>query len=179
MEQYKELQRAATHGTKKLISRNQAMEKAITLLPELADNQDKLIDVYESQPEVAAVILEKFYDGISIEDFSKEYLGKDYTGKPEGKSLSEDDIRADERSKMQKEQVDSHIESLFIKAKLTEADAKKVMDEFLDLAEGKTLTKEKATKIFNYAYNSVRPKPVEDKDTKVIKKTSPGSGSKG
>jgi len=38
-------------------------------------DQEKLLDIYKDSPAAAKVILDKYYDGISIEDFQMDYLG--------------------------------------------------------------------------------------------------------
>jgi len=175
-EDYKQLQSAASKGTQKLIGRNKALYKAFDVLWDIAEDQSKLIEVYESEPEVAQVILEKYYEGKTIQEFAKDVLDQDYEPTTQKEALSEEEIRQQVRDEIQSEEVQSYVGQLFEKAKLSKADAKKVLEEFNDLAEGKKLTKEKARKYFQIAYSIARKVPNKDNKTKIAKKTSSWKG---
>lgn len=183
LEEYKQLQSSASKWVKKVLDRNAVLTQTLKLLPQVADEPEKLISIYEENPEVAQVILENYYDGITIEEYAETWLWSDYTPKQEEKkTLSEDDIRQEERQKIAQEQVEEHVAKLFNKAKLNKQEAEKVLEEYEDLTEWKNLTVEKATKYFQIAYSLVRKTPVEDAVTKTVKATAPwahwGTGKK-
>lgn len=176
MDEYKQLQRSASKWVEKVLNRNAVLTQTLKLLPQVAEEPKKLISIYEENPEVAQVILENYYDGITIEEYAETWLGSEYTPKEaEKKPLSEDDIRQEERQKIAQEQVEEHVAKLFNKAKLNKQEAEKVLEEYEDLTEWKVLTQEKATKYFQIAYSLVRKTPVEDAVTKTVKATAPGA----
>lgn len=174
--EYKKLQSASTKWTQKLIHRNKIMNMAFDVLNDVAENQEKLVELYESEnKEVAEFILEKYYDNMDIEQFSSDYLGKSY--KKKESKLSEDEIRKQERDRIAQEQVQEYVDNLFTKVKISSEEKSKLKEEYEDLIEWKKLTKERAKKYFQIAYNEVRKKPTNDNDTKVTKKTAPGKSS--
>lgn len=182
IEDYKQLQRSATKGVEKVINRNKILQETFKVLPKVADNPEELLNIYETNQEMAEVILENFYEWVTIEQFAEDWLGKTYTPKKQSEKpgkLDEDAIRQQERNKVQQELVHEHVKTLFQKAKLSKSEAKSVADEYNDLIEGKVLTKEKATKYFQIAYNLVRKTPnPNDPDIRSVRSTAVGTNSK-
>lgn len=81
MKEYKQLQKAASRWVQKVLEKNKILDKAFWLLTNVAENPESLLTIHEEDPRVAQVILDKYYDGISIEDYAETWLGKDYTPK--------------------------------------------------------------------------------------------------
>ena len=175
IDEYKQLQREATKGVKKVLDQNKMLKETFKLLPEIAEDQEKLIEVYEKNPDQAKLILENYYWGISIEKFAQQELGRTYKVKAPQKS--EQEIREEERQKIREEQINDHVNKLVKKAWLSSNEEKKVLEEYTELVEGKKLTIEKAQKYFQIAYNLVRKTPKSDSQTEQIKKTAPGWAS--
>lgn len=173
IEEYKQLQKSATKWVEKVLHRNKLLTETFKILPKVADNPEELITIFEENPEMAGVILENYYDNMSIEDYAKQFLGKEYTPKQVKKALSEEEIRAQVKQEIMDEQVQDHVATLLAKSNLSEKEKKKVMDEYNELAEGKKLTKEKATKYFWIAYGLVRKTPKKDPDTQKTVSTAP------
>lgn len=171
IDEYKQLQREATKGVKKVLDQNKMLKETFTLLPEIAEDPEKLLSVHEKNPDQAQLILESYYWGISIEEFAQQELGKSY--KPKAPQKSEEDIRQEERQKMNDEQINAHIEKLVKKSWLSDKQERKLREEYEELIEGKKLTIEKAQKYFQIAYNLVRKTPKDDPSTRQIKKTAP------
>lgn len=174
IEEYKQLQREATKGVKKVLDQNKMLKETFRLLPEIADNQEKLLEVYEKNPDQAQLILENYYWGISIEEFAQQELWRTYKA---SQSKTEEQIREEERQKIREEQINTHIQKLIKKAWLSEKQEAKLMEEYEELTEGKKLTQEKAQKYFQIAYDLVRKTPKDDPQTAQIKKTAPGWGA--
>ena len=61
-------------GVQKVIQDKKNLEKAMDELGKVADEPAHLVDLYESDPEVAKIILKKYYDNQDIESF-KESIG--------------------------------------------------------------------------------------------------------
>lgn len=180
-EEYRKLQSASTKWTQKLIHRNKALNRAFEVLWDVADDQEKLIELYENEKQVAEVILEKYYWWVSIQEFAKDVLWKEYTPDwAEDEPQSEEQIRKKVMEEIQEKEVQDYVWKLFAKAKLTKWEAQKVLDEFNDLSEWKKLTKEKAKKYFQISYDIVRKSPrKDDPKTKIAKKTASWSWGKG
>lgn len=176
-DEYKQLQREATKGVKKVLDQNKMLKETFKILPDIAENPETLLSVYEKNPDQAQVILENYYWGISIEEFAQQELGKVY--KPKAPQKSEEDIRQEERQKIAEEQVTAHVHKLLRKAWLSSKEEAKVLNEYTELVEGKKLTIEKAQKYFQIAYDLVRKPSKDDPVTKQIKKTAPWGGSWG
>lgn len=173
--EYKQLQRAASIWVQKVLNKNKILDQAFSALATVAEDPESLITIHEDNPEVSKVILDKYYDGISIEEYAEQWLGKEYKPNKPQEKIDPDAIRKEEREKIQQEQVEEHVNKLFEKTNLSKEEKKKVKEEYNDLAEGKKLTKEKATKYFQIAYSLVRKSPKLDPITKAVKSTAPTS----
>lgn len=182
MERYKELQSAWTKGTQKVIRQVKVREKAIDLLPELHEDHSKLLEVYEEEQDVAEYLLEKFYEWKTIQEFAKEWLGKDYTPKSNEKpdDIDPEKIREEERQKVLKEIADKensdYLGKLITEAKVNEEQAKAIIEEFDDIVNGRAIDKAKVKKYFQTAYYSVIGKRPTSKTAKVAKSTAHRKG---
>lgn len=83
----KEMQSNSEKGVQKLIwekkeilDQKEAYDEVFNYLTDVSENPEKLVDLYEEKPEVAQIILDKYYNSQSIEDFKEgiEYKA-DYT----------------------------------------------------------------------------------------------------
>lgn len=61
IDEYKQLQREATKGVKKVLDQNKMLKETFTLLPEIAEDPEKLLSVHEKNPDQAQLILESYY----------------------------------------------------------------------------------------------------------------------
>lgn len=60
-DEYKQLQREATKGVKKVLDQNKMLKETFKILPDIAENPETLLSVYEKNPDQAQVILENYY----------------------------------------------------------------------------------------------------------------------
>lgn len=65
----KKMQSDSEKWVQKLIAKNKAYESVLEVVGKVADDQNYLVDYYDTNPEVAQIILEKYYGGQSIEEF--------------------------------------------------------------------------------------------------------------
>jgi len=176
--EYRKLQKASTKGTQKLIQVNKAYKYAMENLSQVADDPKKLLDIYKNNPDSAQVILDHYYEWISIAEFKKNVLKisqQDW--------LTEDDIermydKIEAKKNAQKNQkiVNSKVEKM-----LSEIDpkvAKSVKREYDEIVEWKDVSPDKVQKYFKLAYYEVvGEKLSDDISTKYIKNSSPGKWS--
>lgn len=70
----KELSSNSERGVQKVISEKKALEMTLDEIGKVAEDPAYLVSLHDSKPEVARIILNKYYDGKDIEDF-KESIG--------------------------------------------------------------------------------------------------------
>ena len=58
----KKMQSDSEKGVQKLISKQKAYESVLEAVGKVSENQAYLVECYESNPEVAQIILEKYYN---------------------------------------------------------------------------------------------------------------------
>lgn len=65
----RELSGSHEKWVQKVIWEKKAYQEAISIIPKLMDDKEKLISIHEENPEVAQIILDKIYEWQSIEEF--------------------------------------------------------------------------------------------------------------
>lgn len=179
-EEYKQLQSSTTKGAQQLL-------RVIEVSKILATDQEKLLEIHENEPEVAKLVLKSYYEGATIEEFAQDYLWVDYTDPNSlaAKGKTEEEIRADERAKVQAELVaeenTGYLWSLIEETWVDAAQAEAIKEEFNDIVNGRDIDKAKVKKYFQTAYYTVTWKNTTSKEAEVTKKTAPKkwSGWKG
>jgi len=131
-EEYKTLQSSTSKGMS-------IVDQAITFYKESWSDVERLEELQAEHPEVAKVVLKKFYDGKTMDEI---------------KSSKEDNIKQQEAVKV-KEQVDARLEHYL--QQLPEEAREKVQTEYNDLVEWKTLDIEKVDKYIKLAIKSIKP----------------------
>lgn len=124
MEEFKKYRSDSEKGVQKVIAEKKMYEKVIDNVAKVSQDPSYLLEVYDEDPKAAQVILDKYYDGISIDDF-------------EAKLVSEaDDTNLD--PKMIKRKIEREIEQKMLKKELA-----KDYDDFITKAglEGDDLDK--------------------------------------
>lgn len=58
----KKMQSDSERGVQKLISKQKAYENVLEVVGKVSENQAYLVECYESNPEVAQIILDKYYN---------------------------------------------------------------------------------------------------------------------
>lgn len=176
MERFKELQSSWTKGTQKLLGTIKAQQEVFKILPELSDDQSKILTLYEENQEVAEIVLKNYYDGITIEQFAKDYLWEDYKSSSKKSTIDPDKIREEERAKVMKElsdqQNNDYLAELVEEAQLNEKQATKLLNEYTEIVNGRTIDKAKVKRYFQTAYYAVVGKRAPNASADVMKKTA-------
>ena len=94
-DEVKKMQSDSEKWVQKLIWQNKIFERVLDEVWKVAENKDHLVDLYDESPEVASIILDKYYDWKSIDDF-KSSIGykEDYTNPKMLEKLAEKKARA-------------------------------------------------------------------------------------
>ena len=79
-EMKKQMQSDSEKWVQKLISEKKVRDRAIQSIKKIVDDKEHLVKLYDSDEEVAKIILEDIYDWKSIEDFKESiWYKEDYT----------------------------------------------------------------------------------------------------
>ncbi len=153
--EYKELESNTERWAQSLLSEKKKLEKAIDTFKNVNSNPDALDKLMESDPEIWQFIIDKFFDGKSVDEIKKS--------KP-----SIDDL-VDQR--LNKKEVDKKLSSVI--EQLPEDLVDKFNEEFKDLTEGKRLSAENVQKYIKNALSNIS----EDGDlVNTIRATAVGNG---
>ena len=120
-EQYKQLQSSTTKGI-------QQMNEAIKFFKSSNGDMDKIAELSKENPDVAKIVLDKFYDGKTLEELNP--------AKPE----TTDDVDTKVKAALESQKVADTLAATV--AQLPEEVKAKFQEEFADITEGKKLTSE-------------------------------------
>jgi len=86
----KKMQADSEKGVQKLISEKKAYETVLEVIGKVSENQNYLVDYYSENPQVAQIILDKYYNGQSIDEFKTSiWYSVDYNDPDVRKKLIE------------------------------------------------------------------------------------------
>jgi len=152
--EYKELESNTERWAQSLLWEKKKLEKAIDTFKNVNSNPDALDKLMESDPEIWQFIIDKFFDGKSIDEIKKK--------------TNIDDI-VDQR--LNQKEVDKKLSS--VREQLPEDLIEKFDEEFKDLTEGKKLSSENVQKYIKNALSNIS----EDGDlVNTIRATAVGNG---
>jgi len=153
--EYKELESNTERWAQSLLWEKKKLEKAIDTFKNVNSNPEDLDKLMESDPELWQFIIDKFFDGKSIDEIKKS--------KP-----NIDDI-VDQR--LNQKEVEKKLSS--VREQLPEDLIEKFDEEFKDLTEGKKLSSETVQKYIKNALSNIS----EDGDlVNTIRATAVGNG---
>jgi hypothetical protein len=135
--QFKQLQSSTSKGV-------QHLNEAIKFYKESANDPQKLLELQGSNPEVAKIVLDKFFDGQTIEDLL-----------PQNPEIEPSELDTKVKEAVQSQKVDDLVSSAV--AQLPEEMQSKFKDEFTELTEGKKLTSETVGKYISLTIKSISP----------------------
>jgi len=152
--EYKELESNTERWAQSLLWEKKKLEKAIDTFKNVNSNPEALDKLMESDPEIWQFIIDKFFDGKSIDEIKKK--------------TNIDDI-VDQR--LNQKEVDKKLSS--VRDQLPEDLIEKFDEEFKDLTEGKKLSSENVQKYIKNALSNIS----EDGDlVNTIRATAVGNG---
>ena len=174
---FKKYKSDVERGVQKLMENHrkdaELKDKVLDGIQIVMKDQEKLLDIYKDSPAAAKVILDKYYDGISIEDFQMDYLGFE---KPKIKTqVDEEEIIRKHEEKKQGQQMTERFDKWIGEietAGLPQDQIDQIKEEYNDIVWRRVLDEAKQKKIFRSAYYAIVGKSIEDNTTKVVKNTS-------
>jgi hypothetical protein len=148
-------------------------EQVLDAMQLVIKDQENLLDVYKKSPAAAKIILEKYYGGISIEKFQKEYLW--YEDIKVSTQVDEDEIIRKHETKKQSKEMEERFSkrtSELEAAWLSESEITKIKEEYDDILGGRVVDESKQKKVFHSVYYTVVGKSIEDNTSKVTKQAA-------
>lgn len=154
-EELKKLQSDTSKGVQKLVEENKILREAHLELPQCASDPEYVLTLNKTKPKVVKLILDTYYWGMTVQEFSRDVLKKDTdTTKKEVKEMDIEAILDEREAKKDLER--------FIKDnKLTDSEETAFREEFNALQEGKRMTPAVTAKLAKLALISIS----EDKET--------------
>lgn len=155
---YKELQSNIERGMQKVLKVSKEREKKEHLLERVLDevwnvaqDQSHLIKISEKEPEVAQMILDRYYNGISIDDFEEQITGERKTPKLDPNKIKQEakeEIRRELNDESVKKKLSKVIEKLWLKWE----ELKKFKSNYEELTEGKTISQDNVKRYIKLAH---------------------------
>ena len=140
---------------KEIEAQAQAYDFAITKLSEVAEDPKVLINLYDENPKSAQIILNKFYGGMSIAEFSKHHTGVEKIDVAKIKEETEKEILKKIEKQKQQESMQAVINS-FINSNIPADKVEPFQKEFNELIEWREeLNEEKLQKYLKLAQKEV------------------------
>lgn len=136
--EYKELESNTERWAQSLLSEKKKLEKAIETFKNVNSNPEALDKLMESDKEIWQFILDKFYDGQSIDEIKNK------------KWPSIDELV---EQKLNRKEVDAKLQS--VRSQLPEDMVEKFDEEFKDITDGKTLSPENVQKYLKNAISNI------------------------
>lgn len=148
----KQMQSNSEKWVQKLISEKKAYDEAFNYLGMIADEPEKLVSLYDEKPEVAKIILAKYYDWQNIEEFKEDIW---YKVNPNDPKEIEKIINSGVEKKLEAKLIDEKKEAFIKKLKLSEKEKKDFEDAFEERKKLKSFSIENLEKIFEKSYRDI------------------------
>ena len=145
----KEMQSNGEKGVQKLINEKKAYEKVFKHLGAVSDDPKKLVELYDSEPDVASIILDNYYEGKTIDEF-KEWIDykPDYNNPEEMQKLIDKQVENKMKARTIKEKKDAFIKHL----KMEWKELERFEETFSELSSLTTFDVNKLDKTLEKAY---------------------------
>lgn len=152
----KEMQSNSEKGVQKLIAEKKESERVATLLPKaigkVAEDNAYLIELSESDPKLAKIILESYYDGMDIDAYKKSIDFKENLADPK---VVEKRIETEAKRLADKRIVQKDKEAFIEKLKMSDEEKTKFEEAFAERMELKTFKAEDVQKHLEKAYREI------------------------
>lgn len=156
----KELESNYEKWVQKIIGQKKAYDEVFNHLDSISEDPTKLIKLYEEKPEVAKIILDKYYDGKSIESFKEDSWYKpDLTDPNEIQKLIDRWVESKVQAKLIDEKKNAFIKEL----KLSNEELEKFNEAFDERKQLKTFNVSNLEKVLEKSYRDI------DANTEALK----------
>ena len=161
----RELQSASEKWVQKLINTNKTFENALTELSKIADDNSYLINLADTKPEVAKIILDKFY-WLSLDEYKEQIWYEEDLSDPKVLERKADKIV---QKKLEAKTIEDKTNSFVSKLQMTEEEKKNFLEAFEERKELKSFKIDDIDKHLEKAYKEISDKPLP-KTQEVIAK---------
>ena len=182
----KEMQSNSEKGVQKIIWEKRAYEKAMSSLDEIAEDQTKLIDLFSEDEKAGKIILDKYYNWQSIEEFKNSIdYEVDVTDPKVMEQLIEDKVKARELEKDKartEKQINDEKEKFIKDYDMSWEELKKFEEEFEDRKNLKSFSLKTIKTQLEKAYRDWNPNEetlAKIKQNQAIAETLGSAGWKG
>lgn len=163
----RKLASASEKWVQKVLKSKQNYEVALTELAYIADDNTHLINLAEDKPEVAKIILDKFYWGISLDDY-KDQIG--YEEDLSDPRVLEKKAEKLAEKKIQSKTISDKTNSFIDKLKMNENEKEKFLEAFEERKQLKSFNIDDIDKHLEKAYREISDNPLP-KTQEIIAKT--------
>jgi len=179
-QEFEEFKKNTNKGVEKMGRQKNIYEKALDNVVAVAQNPAKLVEIYESEPEVAQKMLDKFYEWITLEEYKEQYAPdtKVAPGAIDANAI----IKMAEQKALEKvyqNEIWKSYKSFIKSAWLKESELDNFEKVYNDLTDGKALTPEKVEEYMTIAYRYVAPTWTSQATIEAAKAISTGNSSWG
>lgn len=145
----KEMQSNSEKWVQKVFSEKRLYETALEESGNVAVNPERLVELSEENPAVAKIILDKFYDGIEIDDY-KAQIGyqEDFTDPKKIEAM----IKKQAQELARQEKLESEKQGFIEKLEMTDEEKTAFEEQLSELMQLKSFKAEDITKVMEKAY---------------------------
>ena len=144
-----EMQRNSDKWVQKIISEKKVYEKAFDEMSKIADDSERLVELYEEDPTTADIILKKYFWDESIEEYKERIW---YTENYADPKVLNAKIKKEAEKLTQNNLVEKEKQNFIDKLKMTDEEKEKFEEAFGDLKQLKSFNTKDLTKQFEKAY---------------------------
>ena len=144
-----EMQRNSDKWVQKIISEKKVYEKAFDEMSKIADDSERLVELYEEDPTTADIILKKYFGDESIEDYKERIW---YTENYSDPKVMNAKIKKEAEKIALNNLVETQKQNFIDKLKMSDEEKKSFEEAFEDLKQLKSFNAKDLTKQFERAY---------------------------
>lgn len=142
----------------KLLKTNKHYETAMKEIKNIAKSQEKLVDLYESNPDAAKIILDSVYDGMSIDEF-KTSIGyeEDRSDPSRRNAIIEKEANQKAQAKIEAKTIENATTAFVEKVKMTSEQKAAFLEAFEDRKTMRSFSVDKIDEHLLKAWKEVAP----------------------
>lgn len=148
----KQMQSNSEKWVQKLISEKKAYDEVFNYLSSVAENPEILVSLYDEKPEVAKIILAKYYDWQNIDEFKKSI---NYKVNPTDPKELEKIINSGVEKKLEAKLINEKKEVFMQKMKLTDDEKELFNEAFEERRKLKNFSIDNLEKIFEKSFRDI------------------------
>lgn len=167
----KEMMSNSEKGVQKIISEKKAYERALEESGNIADDPTRLVELYESDPKTAKIILDKFFNWKSIEEYKEDI---DYEEDYSDPSIVQKKIQREAEKLAFNKEFEAEKKKFISKLEMSDEEKENFEEALEELKGLKSFKDKELVKVFEKAYkiwNDNEETLMKLKNKEVIAKT--------